>query len=97
MIAPDETLIEGNFVVALPILKPDAAEQRIETLLSRWLVHLADDPVSGAWQRLYKDPSDGRLWELTYPRSQMHGGGPRRLRVITPDEAASVYGWKHEV
>ncbi|MGZ5170952.1 MAG: Imm27 family immunity protein, partial [Burkholderiales bacterium] len=66
-------------------------------LVNRWLIHLTDDPASGAWLRLYKDPTDGRLWELTYPHSEMHGGGPRILRVITSTEAAQTFGWKNEV
>jgi hypothetical protein len=97
MIAANETLLEGAFLVTAPVLKPDAVEQRIEALLNSLLVLLADDPVYGAWRRLYRDPSDGRLWELTYPQSEMHGGGPKCLRVIAPHEAANRYGGKYEV
>ena len=47
--------------------------------------------VSAGWETLYRDPRDGRLWELTYPQSEMHGGGPRRLHVLSRDEAAAKY------
>jgi hypothetical protein len=65
----------------------DATEQRIEWLITQKLERIAND--SSGWKILYRDPRDGRLWELTYPRGEMHGGGPHRLRVISRDEAAA--------
>jgi hypothetical protein len=98
MISPDETMIEGEWLVENGRVRTNAAEQRIQALVNGRLVHLVDDPAGGAWLRLYKDPADGRLWEMTYPHSEMHGGGPRRLRVVTPEEASQRFGWKeHEV
>lgn len=97
MIAGDERLLVGRFLTAGAVLKPDEIEQRIEILLSSWLVHLADDPVTGAWRRLYKDPSDGRLWELTFPQGEIHGGGPRCLKAIAPYEATNTFGGQYEV
>lgn len=41
----------------------------------------------GNWCALYQDPNDDRYWELTYPQSQLHGGGPESL-VFIPDETA---------
>jgi len=41
---------------------------------------------------LYRDPQDGRSWELTYPHSDWHGGEPPDLRHISSGEAASKYG-----
>jgi len=41
---------------------------------------------------LYRDPDDGRLWELTWPQSDMHGGGPHRLSCLTIDAARMKYG-----
>lgn len=97
MIASDELVIEGNLLMDGAVLRADASENRIDALVNTWLVHLSDDPASGAWLRLYKDPSDGRLWELSYPLSEMHGGGPRRLRVIAPADAAQVFRWNNAV
>ena len=67
----------------------DLTEQRIEWLTTQKLERIANDSLG--WEILYRDPRDGRLWELTYPRGEMHGGGPRRLRVISRDEAAVKY------
>ena len=67
----------------------DPTEKRIEWLTTQKLERIAND--SSGWEILYRDPRDRRLWELTHPRGEMHGGGPRRLRVISGDEAAAKY------
>ncbi|OAF01439.1 hypothetical protein AYJ54_28495 [Bradyrhizobium centrolobii] len=36
---------------------------------------------TGNWAVLYRDP-DGALWDMTFPQSEMHGGGLRRLRRL---------------
>jgi hypothetical protein len=42
-----------------------------------------------SWDTLYRDPATGKLWEVTYPESQRHGGGP------TPVERDLVIGrWR---
>ncbi len=67
----------------------DAATSRIEGLLRSHLAFVAAS--SDGWSRLFRDPNDGRLWEHTYPQSEMHGGGPPRLQVITSDMARLRY------
>ena len=46
--------------------------------------------VSG-WETLYRDTTNGALWEVTYPHGEVHGGGPRQLRKITRFDAATKY------
>jgi len=65
------------------------AQSRIQQLISQHLQRLAD--TDGGWSVLYRDPQDGRYWELTYPHSYMHGGGPSRLAVISRSAAAEKY------
>jgi len=43
------------------------------------------------WASLYKDPGDGRFWELTYPQGELHGGGPPRLALVSATDAARRY------
>lgn len=50
--------------------------------------------TDGGWARLYREKKDGRLWEHTYPHSEMHGGGPPRLAVISEEDAKRRYGAK---
>ena len=74
---PEETLLVGSWVLRGNSMVGDTICGRIETLLANVLVHIADDPKSGGWESLFRDPSDGRFWERFYPQSEMHGGGPR--------------------
>jgi hypothetical protein len=46
----------------------------------------------GGWTALFRDPTDGSLWELTYPHSERHGGGPPTLTQLTDQEARELYG-----
>lgn len=39
---------------------------------------LRTDPVN--WTIEYRDRPDGSLWIMDYPQSELHGGGPPRLR-----------------
>ena len=35
----------------------------------------------GNWEIEYLDPTTGEKWLMDYPQSEMHGGGPPRLRL----------------
>lgn len=89
-LAPEERDLRGDWLVQKDrSVVADATEQRIEWLTTHQLQRIARD--SSGWETLYRDPRDGRLWALTYPQSEMHGGGPRRLHVVSRDDAATKY------
>ena len=88
---PDETDLIGNWVKGGTGLIGDPVEERIKDLISRILEKVAVSPESGGWESLYRDPSDGRYWELTYPQSEMHGGGPKRLTNLSLSAAVTKY------
>ena len=77
-------LVEGDQVIA------DEVCQRIDLLVEGHLQLI--DSADAGWSRLYLDLADGRYWELTYPQSEMHGGGPPRLAHISADAAKIKYG-----
>jgi hypothetical protein len=64
------------------------SEDEIERTLAR-LQKIATDP--SGWLALYRDVATGQLWEVSYPQSAMHGGGPRRLACIDKAQATTRY------
>ncbi len=88
-LAPDETNLTEQWRITGNRALEDATTERIDWLTRERLQALGT--TSDGWEQLFRDPRDGRLWELTYPFSEMHGGGPRQLRLITPTEARSKY------
>ncbi|RAN82526.1 hypothetical protein B5P43_00005 [Bacillus sp. SRB_336] len=68
----------------------DASCLRIQELVAEHLIQVARSP--DGWSCLYRDPSDGRLWEHTYPQSELHGGGPPALALVTQEQAFARYG-----
>jgi hypothetical protein len=88
-IGPEETLIEGSWVMENGRMSADEAEKRINGLVKSDLEYLAS--ASGCWEILYKDPRDGRYWERSFPQSEMQGGGPKLLRNLSVEEARSKY------
>lgn len=68
----------------------DAVDERIFWLVSQRLA--LEAIADGGWTQLYRDPRDGRYWELTFPRGSLHGGGPRRLALVPREVAERRYG-----
>ena len=92
-IQPSETAILGQWVNLAGRFVPDECAMRIDDLISNFLVRVAER--DGGWTTLYRDPHDGRLWELTYDDSQSHGGGPPSLRILDPVQARIGYPGAH--
>lgn len=90
IIAPNETDLTGKWVVTNKSIVGDETCQRISDLVNGYLIKLGHD--QSGWDTLYRDPSDGRFWELIYPQSELQGGGPPQLRNLPVDEAKNKYG-----
>ena len=80
-----EWLFDGEVVVANQTCK------RIEWLIDEVLEKAATSDEFGAWETLFRDKDDGRYWEQTYPKSEMHGGGPPSQVCISEAEARKKY------
>lgn len=90
---PDETRITGHWRTIDGQVTASAECERIDELVRKWLIRRATS--SDGWCVLFEDPSDGRLWELTYPHSDWHGGGPPHLEVLDARTAHERYGaWR---
>jgi hypothetical protein len=86
---PQETLLLGRWVDTTDGLKPDETCVRIEHLTNDYLELIGTD--GSGWDTLYRDPSDGRLWELTFPQSDTFGGGPPTLTLVSATDVRSKY------
>jgi len=84
-----EYLLKGRWIINGKSLEADSVCVRIEWLTSNYLVEVAAD--ESGWNKLYQDPQDKRYWELSYPESEMHGGGPPQLLNISLKQAKSKF------
>ncbi len=89
-LTPCETQLVGTWREVNGVVTADAICARIEALTSTVLELLAT--ADGGWSKLFRDPSDGRLWGLTYPNSEWHGAGPPCLTCIGREQAVEKYG-----
>lgn len=87
---PEECTLEGKWEVTENDLIADAISKRIGDLIANELTRLAAS--ADGWSVLYQDKHDGRYWELSYPSSELHGGGAPTLTCLGESEAKSQYG-----
>jgi immunity protein 27 of polymorphic toxin system len=88
-LSSDEREIRGKWILAQGKLEADESCHRIIKLIREHLQEIGSD--ASGWERLYRDPDDGRFWELTYPEGELHGGGPPLLLYLTEEEAKIKY------
>jgi hypothetical protein len=86
---PNESDLRGQWVLVDGKMVKDEISKRIENLTVQYLNRVKTD--ESGWNTLFRDPSDDHYWELTYPHSEMHGGGPPRLTVIEDSLAVEKY------
>ncbi len=89
-IRPEETAMTGSWELVNGGMQEDAVLMRIRALVQGPLQRIAATP--NGWDTLYRDPADGRYWELVYPYGLMHGSGPASLRVVEAESARKKYG-----
>ena len=86
---PWETELSGGWLDLGSRVVDNEVTVRIHRLLRHRLQKLAES--DGGWTVLYRDPRDGRLWELTHPHNEIHGGGPPCLTVIEAARATARF------
>ncbi|MEL7344615.1 MAG: Imm27 family immunity protein [Pseudomonadota bacterium] len=81
--------LEGSWIKQGSSVVADHVELEIERRLREELqqVAISDD----GWDRLLVDPLDNSYWDLTFPRSEMHGGGPKLLSPVSLEFAKTKY------
>jgi hypothetical protein len=89
MIKSTEVELHAKWLVNGPLIELDTVGKRILFLIDNVLRQVAAD--STGWDKLYRDSSDGRFWELMYLQSHLHGGGPPSLIHISESDARKKY------
>ena len=84
-----ETELRGGWDIINSLVECDETSKRIEELISNHLIKIATNETG--WDILFQDPADSRYWELTYPHSEWHGGGPPLLKNLSKDEVILKY------
>ena len=82
-----ETELIGRWEIVDGRVRSDTTCERIERLTTSYLEKIAASKDSGEWDTLFRDPGDGRYWERSYLQSEMQGGGPPRLSVLSAEKA----------
>lgn len=89
-IEPSETALTGQWNLQGGRPVADGVCERIRALTTSYLIEVGRH--ASGWNVLYRDPNDGRYWELVYPQGELQGGGPPELRCLTVDDAKQKYG-----
>lgn len=85
-----ENRISGSWNFSDGKMVEDENCKRIKFLTREVLNEIAKD--ESGWQTLYLNKEDNSYWELSYPQSEMHGGGPPELcRVMNNNELNERY------
>ncbi len=79
----------GKWVYENGSIQKDEVSKQIEWLINNHLKRIAAD--KSGWDVLYIDPNDNSLWELTFPESEMQGGGAPSLICISNEVARKKY------
>jgi hypothetical protein len=87
---PEEKALAGAWKNQDGKIIKDKICERIEWLVSRHLKRIKAH--SSGWDILFEDPTDQRFWELSYPFSHLHGGGPPTLINLEDNDARNKYG-----
>lgn len=90
MLQPEEKRLDGQWNVVDGLMVGDAVCDRIMKLVTKHLERIGTD--ASGWDTLYRDPQDGRYWELVYLHSEMHGGGPPSLFQVEKNAVMAKYG-----
>jgi hypothetical protein len=89
ILKPEETVLQGFWLDLGSSVVPDARWERITRLTEEYLELLATG--EDGREKLYRDPADGRLWELAPVAPEMPASPPL-LVVIPPERAMEKYG-----
>jgi Immunity protein 27 len=81
--------LQGKWLTTRDGIVPDDVCRIVDHLVREHLVKVATRDEG--WVTLFRDPLQSTYWELSYPDSEMQGGGPPTLTRLSPDEVKALY------
>lgn len=78
-----EKEIIGKWVFKNGKVIADSNCKKIESMIKKELTKIGTS--EDGWTTKYK-ASDGTVWELSYPESHLHGGGPPKLVQVVQNQ-----------
>ena len=82
-----KVVLQGAWIVNGHTVVADPTCQKIERILTTTRRIATRNE---GWAMLHRD-DEGMLWELSFPESELPGGGPPRLESLTQAEADALY------
>lgn len=92
MLKSDEFKLQGKWITSNDKVIDDEISIRIKFLKNNYLIKLATS--YDGWDTLFQDSNDKRFWELIFEKSELHGGGPPSLIVISKVDIEKKYNLK---
>lgn len=86
----DEVEIRGLWFADGGRMTSDDACKRVQRLTAEYLQEVAR--AKRGWEKLYRDPVDGRYWEISYPFGGGQAAGPATLRCVELAAVQERYG-----
>ena len=83
-------IIKGNWLVVDEKIVGDSICEIIENMIANNLDEVGNR--EGGWITLFKEKTTGKFWERTFPESNMHGGGPPQLELLSKNDIKERYG-----
>lgn len=80
-----EAYIIGKWILENGKVVADANCKRIDYLIHHYFTKVKTSP--DGWFAVYQDPDTTFYWELSYPQSELQGGGPPKLYRINAEIA----------
>ena len=83
------TILKGKWLYENGAIIADKICDEINYIVNDFLQKITTD--TSGWDTLYLNPLDGNYWELIYEHSDLAGGGPPTLKIISKNEISNKY------
>ena len=84
----EESPLIGQWIILEGQVIGDEACKRIEWAIENELEEVCSD--ASGWETVYRNFDQSQYWLLSYPQSELQGGGPPKLESIGTNEVKKI-------